>query len=66
MVECRHPNRKKVKKMATAIRSIPTLHGDVARNFDSEAQRTEKNPGSQDYRREATVVAKFLKKTNVL
>jgi hypothetical protein len=52
--------------MATAIRAIPTLYGDTARTFENEAARTEQNPGTQDYRREAKVVSDFLKSTNVL
>jgi len=52
--------------MATAIRAIPTLYGETARNFENEALRTEENPGTQDYRHEAEVVSNFLKSTNVL
>lgn len=52
--------------MATAIRAIPTLYGETAEAFEKEAVSTEQNPGTQDYRHEAEVVAKFLKTTNVL
>ena len=52
--------------MATSIRTIPTLYGATAEQFDREATRTESNPGTQDYRHEAKVVAEFLKTTNVL
>ena len=52
--------------MATAIRAIPTLYGETAKSFESEAKRTELNPGTQDYRHEAKVVSDFLKTTNVL
>ena len=52
--------------MATAIRAIPTLCGETAKSFESEAKRTEQNPGTQDYRHEAKVVSDFLKTTNVL
>jgi len=47
--------------MATAIRAIPTLYGETALNFESEAARTEQNPGTQDYRHEAKIVSDFLK-----
>ena len=46
--------------MATAIRAIPTLYGETAKSFESEAART----GTQDYRHEAKVVANFLRKNN--
>ncbi len=52
--------------MATEIRAIPTLYGETAKSFESEAKRTELNPGTQDYRHEAKVVSDFLKTTNVL
>lgn len=52
--------------MATAIRAIPTLHGETARHFENEATNTEQNPGTQDYRHEAKVVSEYLKATNVL
>jgi hypothetical protein len=52
--------------MATAIRAIPTLYGETARNFDSEAMLTEQNPGTEDYSREAQVVAEFLKTCTAL
>ena len=47
--------------MATAIRAIPTLYGETAKTFESEATLTEQNPGTEDYRHEAQVVADFLK-----
>ena len=52
--------------MATSIRAIPTLYGETAEQFEREAARTESNPGTQDYRQEAKIVAEFLKTTNVL
>ena len=52
--------------MATAIRAIPTLYGETAKLFESEATRTEQNPGTQDYRHEAEVVANFLRTNNTL
>ena len=52
--------------MATAIRAIPTLYGETAKSFESEAVRTEQNPSTQDYRREAKVVANFLWTNNTL
>ena len=52
--------------MATAIRAIPTLYGETAKSFESEAERTEQNPGTQDYRHEAKVVSDFLKTCTVL
>jgi len=52
--------------MATAIRAIPTLYGETARNFESEAKLTEQNPGTEDYRREAQVVERFLKTCTAL
>ena len=56
----------RVKTMATAIRAIPTLYGETARNFESEATLTEQNPGTEDYRHEAQVVADFLKTCTAL
>ena len=47
--------------MATVIRAIPTLYGETAKKFESEAELTEQTPGTQDYRHEAKVVADFLK-----
>ena len=52
--------------MATAIRAIPTLYGETAKSFESEAERTEQNPGTQDYRHEAKVVSDFLKTCTAL
>ena len=46
--------------MATAIRAIPTLYGETAKTFESEATLTEQNPGTEDYRHEAQVVAEKL------
>ena len=51
--------------MATAIRAIPTLYGEIAKSFESEAARTEQNPGTQDYRHEAEVVANYLRTNNM-
>ena len=52
--------------MATAIRAIPTLYGETAKSFESEAEHTEQNPGTQDYRHEAKVVSGFLRTNNAL
>ena len=52
--------------MATAIRAIPTLYGETAKTFESEAMLTEQNPGTEDYRHEAQVVADFLKTCTAL
>ena len=52
--------------MATAIRAIPTLYGETAKTFESEATLTEQNPGTEDYRHEAQVVADFLKTCSAL
>ena len=52
--------------MATAIRAIPTLYGETAKSFESEAERTEQNPDTQDSRHEAKVVANFLRTNNTL
>ena len=52
--------------MATAIRAIPTLYGETAKTFESEATLTEQNPGTEDYRHEAQVVADFLKTCTAL
>jgi hypothetical protein len=47
--------------MATEIRAIPTLYGETAKSFESEAKRTEQNPGTQDYRHEAKVVSDYIR-----
>lgn len=52
--------------MATEIRAIPTLYGETARSFESEAERTEQNPGTQDYSLEAKVVSDYLKTCTLL
>ena len=52
--------------MATAIRAIPTLYGETAKTFESEATLMERNPGTEDYRHEAQVVADFLKTCTAL
>ena len=52
--------------MATAIRVIPTLYGETALTFEREAEATERNPATQDYRHEAEVVSKYLKMTDAL
>ena len=52
--------------MATAIRIIPTLYGETALHFEREAEATEQNSGTQDYRHEAEVVSKYLKTTDAL
>jgi len=54
-------NTKDYITMATAIRAIPTLYGETAKSFESEAKRTEQNPGTQDYRREAKVVSDYIR-----
>jgi hypothetical protein len=35
--------------MATPIRSIPVLEGEVARRFEREARKAEKNRGTIDF-----------------
>ena len=50
----------------TAIRAIPTLYGETAQHFESEANLTEQNPGTEDYRHEAQVVSNFLKTCDAL
>jgi len=57
---------KHLSIMATAIRAIPTLYGETAKSFESEAVRTEQNPGTQDYRHEAKVVSDYLKTCTAL
>ena len=57
---------KNINIMATAIRAIPTLYGETARDFESEAMFTEQNPGTEDYSHEAQVVADFLKTCTAL
>ena len=52
--------------MATAIRAIPTLYGETARDFESEAMLTEQNPGTEDYCHEAQVVENFLRTCTAL
>ena len=52
--------------MATAIRAIPTLYGETAKTYESEATLTEQNPGTEDYRHEAQVVTDFLKTCTAL
>ena len=59
-------NLNRIKIMATAIRAIPTLYGETAKTFESEATLTEQNPGTEDYRHEAQVVADFLKTCTAL
>lgn len=55
-----------LRSMATAIRAIPTLYGETAQHFESEANLTEQNPGTEDYRHEAQVVSNFLKTCDAL
>ena len=52
--------------MARPIQAIPTLSGSDAARFESAAMRTEANPGTVDYRRQAQVVSAYLQKSNVL
>ena len=65
-----HQKKNKIAErandMATAIRAIPTLYGETAKSFESEAARTEQDPGTQDYRHEAKVVSNFLKTCTAL
>lgn len=51
--------------MALAIKSAPTLFGEVAEKFEQSANRTEQNPGTQDYRREAKTVREYLRKIGI-
>lgn len=57
---------ERINDMATAIRAIPTLYGETAKSFESEAARTEQEPGTQDYRYEAKIVSNFLKTCTAL
>ena len=45
---------------------ILSFKSKTAKSFESEAERTEQNPGTQDYRHEAEVVANFLRTNNTL
>lgn len=38
--------------MALAIRVVPTLHGEVAKKFETAAKKAETNPGTLDYRKQ--------------
>ena len=53
--------KERNKTMATQIRAIPTLYGDTASDFERQAAMTEQNPGTEDYRHEAEIVAEYLK-----
>ena len=48
--------------MALAIKVIPTLHGEVAKKFESAAKKVENNPGTHDYRKKAKIVREYLQK----
>lgn len=52
--------------MALAIKAIPTLHGQTAKDFEREAARVEANPGTQDYTREAKVVRDYLRNISLV
>lgn len=45
-----------------AIKSAPTLYGEVARKFEQAAELVEKAPGAQDYREQAKAVKDYLRK----
>lgn len=47
--------------MASAIRAIPTLHGEEAQKFEQAAARVEAHPGTIDCRQEANVVREYLR-----
>ena len=51
--------------MALAIKSIPTLQGDIARKFEAEATKVENKPGSKDYRKKAKLVKEYLQRINL-
>lgn len=46
--------------MALAIKIVPTLEGDDAKRFETEANKVESNPHSQDYTQQADVVRQYL------
>ena len=48
--------------MALAIKSAPTLFGEVAKKFEQAANQVEKKPGVQDYRKQAKTVKEYLHK----
>ncbi len=48
--------------MALAIKSAPTLFGEVAKKFEQEACNVEKASGIQDYRKQAKTVKEYLHK----
>lgn len=56
-----HISNKLRKEMASAIRAIPTLHGEEAHKFEQEAARVEAHPGKIDCRQEANVVREYLR-----
>ncbi len=48
--------------MALAIKSAPTLFGEVAKKFEQAANQVEEAPGLQDYRKQAKAVKAYLQK----
>lgn len=48
--------------MALSIRTIPTLYGKEARDFELEARKVEANPNKIDCSREAKIVRDYLRK----
>lgn len=46
--------------MALSIRTIPTLYGKEARDFELEARKVEANPNKIDCSREAKIVRDYL------
>ena len=46
--------------MALAIRVVPTLYGEEAKDFEAAANKVEANPGTQDFTKEARIVKAYL------
>lgn len=51
--------------MALAIKVIPTLHGEVAKKFETAATNVENNPGTEDFRKNAKIVKEYLQKVKL-
>ncbi len=52
--------------MATAIRVIPTLHGEEAKRFEENAKWVEAHPGREDYSKQCKIVREYLRKINLV
>lgn len=51
--------------MALSIRTIPTLYGKEATDFELEARKVEANQNKIDCSREAKIVRDYLKSINL-